>query len=205
MLVNKANHLICLCILAIFGSGCEQKHNLPIENGYEYAGHTEGLIDKKMWAGLQYRGSDGKVIGVWGYLILADPDIQITNNLAVFVGGVYDNGMQRFTDRLIAFEAPAGPPIDITEELLQKYSAKSGVQLSDIMPDSFTGLTKTNDLLRIELGIIKRNERGPGDMTTHDGTLMISWEVIKLIIQDVKKNGKLKTEKWSGIQYLQKE
>ena len=111
------NITIC-CLLSICLIGCGQSKAdkfLLIENGFGYGGHSEGFPDKKTWAGLQYQNPNGQRTTVWAYLSMASPVIQITNNLAVFVGGVYDDGMKRFSDRLIAFETPAGPPMDVTE------------------------------------------------------------------------------------------
>ena len=176
-----------------------------IENGFGYAGHSQGFPDRQAWAGLQYQDPTGKRTEVWAYLSMASPNVQITNTLAVIVGGVYDEGMQRFSDRLIAFEAPSGPPMDITEEVLRKYCGESGVKRADVTQDSFTSLTKTNDALRVDFGIVKRNERGPGDITEHDATMIISWHDIEALMADVKKTGKLKKEKWSGMEYLQKD
>ena len=95
--------------------------------------------------------------------------------------------------------------MDITDQVLQKYCAETGVAFTNVIKDSFVCLTKTNGLLQIGFGILKRNERGPGDITAHDATMTISWHDIEAIMADVKKNGKLKKEKWSGTEYLQKD
>jgi len=197
-------YLLAITLLAGCGVGKSDK-SLPIENGFYYGGHSEGFPDRTSWAGLQYQDPTGKRTDVWGYLTLANPCVQITNNLAVMVGGVYDDGMKRFSARLIAFEAPTGPPMDITEQLLQKYCAESGVKRTNVIQDSFVSLTKTNDALRIDFVILRRGLKSPDSIDDGDGIEIIPWHDIEAIMQDVKKTGKLKKEKWSGVEYLQKD
>jgi hypothetical protein len=127
--------------------------------------------------------------------------------MAVLVGGraeLYDDGVERLRERLIAFEAPAGPPVDITDQVLQQYCAESSVDFTNIIKDSFDSLTKTNDSLVFSFGIIRIGERGPGTINDHDAFLTISWRDMEAIIQDVKKTGTLRKEQRSGVVYLQK-
>lgn len=189
-------------------SGGSDKFML-IENGFGYGSHVRKFAaDRVSWSGLQYQNSNGTRTDVWPYLSLASPAVQITNNLAVLIGGkaeLYDDCRERLRDRLMAFEAPDGAPVDITDQVLRKYCAESGVDSTNVIKDSFVSLTKTNGSLRIDFGIIRRGERGPGTINDHDAFIIISWRDIEAIIQDVKKNGKLHKEKWSGTEYLQKD
>lgn len=189
-------------------AGCDMgksDKSLPIENGFYYVGHSRGFPDRNSWIDLEYQNSTNKMTVVWACLAMANPVIQITNKLAVFVGGVYDDGMKRFGDRLIAFEAPVGPPIDITEEVLHKYCVENGVKRVDVMQDSFVSLTKTNDALRIDFVILKRGIKSPDSIDDGDGIAIIPWLDMEAIIADVKKTGKLQKEKQSGIEYLLKD
>jgi hypothetical protein len=161
-----------------------------------------------MWAGLQYRDSTGKMKVVWPFLTMASPAVQITNNVAVLVGGMaelYEDGVERLRERIIAFEAPAGPPLDITDQVLQRYCAESGVDFTNIIKDSFTAVNKSDGFLKIDFGIVRRGERGPGTVNAHDASVRLSWKDIESIIQDVKKNGKAKHEKRSGFEYWRKD
>jgi hypothetical protein len=146
---------------------------------------------------------------VWPHLELIDGDNPaITNNVAVLVGGkaeLYEDGVERLEQRIIAFEAPVGPPLDITEQVLKKYCVETGVAITNITKDPFGALRKKDGVVEMDFAILRRNERGPGDITIHGTTLTISWHDIEAIMADVKKNGKLKKEKWSGTEYLQKE
>jgi len=195
-------------------SGCAIEHTsdfTPIEkgNGFGYVTHVRGFTDRSLSAGLLYQDSSGKRVEVWPHLELIESDNPvITNNFALLVGGkaeLYKDGNERLRERLIAFEAPSGPPLDITDQVLQKYCEESGVDFTNVTKDSFVCLIKTNGVLQIGFGILKRNERGPGDITAHDATMTISWHGIEVIMADVKQNGKLKKEKWSGTEYLQKD
>src|SRR5882757_1533743 len=112
----KSKKIVTSLVLLVLTS-CDNDRFSMIENGYGYAGHSQGIVDRKTWAGLQYRDTNGNRTDVWAYLSMASPVVQITNTLAVFVGGVYDDRIQRFSDRLIAFDAPAGPRMDITEQI----------------------------------------------------------------------------------------
>jgi hypothetical protein len=203
----NARLMLCSCAILLF-AGCDKSNAdkfLMIENGFGYGGHSQGFPDRKTWAGLQYQDPTGKRTDVWAYLSMASPAVQITNNLAMLVGGVYDDGMKRFNDRLIVFEAPAGPPMDITDQVLRKYCAESDVAFTNVVNNSFTSITKTNSAVQIEFGILKRGERGLGTINIHDASMTISWHDIEAIMADVKRTGKLKKEKWSGVEYLQKE
>ncbi len=209
----KTRIILCGFIASLF-AGCAVEHTsdfTPIENGsgFGYVTHVRGFTDRSLSTGLLYQDSSGKRTMVWPHLELINGDNPaITNNIAVLVGGnaeLYDDGRERLRDRLIAFEAPTGPPLDITDQVLQKYCADSGVNFTNVIKDSFVALTKTNGALQILFGIIKIGERGPGSINDHDASLTISWHDVEAIMQDVKKNGKAQKEKWSGFEYLQKQ
>lgn len=202
--------LFCLLVGCSSGSSHRDSEDFnPLENGFGFVQHSKKTypMHSAVWAGFVYQGSNGTRVAVWPYIDEIEK-IQITNNLAVLVGGkaeLYEDGRERLRQRLIAFEAPAGPPMDITDQVLQKYSAESGVELTNIIKDTFVYLTKSNAALKIDFSIINIGERGPGTKNMHHGTEMISWRDIEAIMQDIKKTGTLKKEKWSGTEYLQKE
>lgn len=180
----------------------------PLENGFGFGQHSKESYPghRAIWADLQYQNTNGTPIIVWPYIEVEW--IQISNNIAVLLGEkakLYGDGRERLTRRLIAFEAPAGPPMDITDQVFQKWCQESDVQFTNVIQDSFVGLIKTNGVLRFDFGILKRGMRGPDTIDAADGTAIITWPDVESIIQDVKKNGKLKKEKWSGVEYLQKD
>jgi hypothetical protein len=105
--------------------------------------------------------------------------------------------------RLIAFKGPVGPPMDITDQVLMKYY--NGTDMSLTNWSGYNSLDKTNGSILITFGSAKIR---PGSKNIWDGFdcfQTISWNEIDAIMQDVKQNGKLKMEKWSGTEYLQKD
>ena len=201
------------CVLVSCSGGPSKKDSVnfkPIEGGFGYGQHSGKTypMHSAIWADFRYRNTNGEQVVVWPYLELIRGNPAISNNIALFAGGkaeLYDDGVERLRERLMVFEGPSGPSLDITDQLLQKYCAESGVDFTNVIKDSFVSLTKTNGALQILFGIIKVGERGPGTTNAHDATMTISWRDIEAIMADVKKNGKLKKEKWSGTEYLQKD
>ena len=207
----KTQVIICgLMTSLLTGCASETKSDFtPIEGGFGYVTHVRRVDEGSLSAGFCYRDSSGNTKNVWPHLeILWGNNMVVSNDTAFFVGGrgeVYNDGKERLRERLIAFKAPSGLPLDITDQVLQKYCAESGVSFTNVIKDSFVSLVKTNGGVRILFGIIKIGERGPGTITDHDAFLIIPWHDMQAIMQDVKKNGKLKKEKWSGTEYLQKD
>ncbi len=203
------------CVLASSLIGCAgEKINTnfkSIEGRFGYGQHSKKIypMHNAVWTDLQYLDISGKRTVVWPHLLIIwGNNIAITNDIAVLVGGkseLYDDGIERLRERLMAFEGPAGPPLDITDQVLQKYSLESGVKLTNIIKDSFVSLVKTNSGIQILFGVIKVGERGPGTINAHDAAMIISWHDIEAIMADVKKTGKMKKEKRSGVEYLKKD
>ena len=208
----KAQIILCTLVTSLF-PGCVIEHTsnfTPIEkgNGFGYVTHVRGFTDRSLSAGLLYQDSTGKRTLVWPYLELIDNNPAITNNIAVLVGGkaeLYEDGVERLRQTLFAFEAPSGPPLDITDQVIQKYCLETGLASTNFVKDSFVSLKKYDGALEIAFGILSRGERGPGTINNYGTTMPISWHDIEAIMADVKKNGKLKKEKRSGMEYLQKD
>jgi len=186
----------------------KDKDFVPLENGFGYGFHSKGSypMHRVGWADLQYENTNGTRIVVWPYIEVEW--VQISNNIVVLLGNkakLYGDGRERLTTRLISFEAPVGPAMDVTDQVMQNWCMKSGIQFTNVMQDSYVDLEKTNGALRLDFVIIQRGLRGPATIDTADGAAIISWENVKSIMKDVKKDGKLEKERWSGIEYLQKE
>jgi hypothetical protein len=208
---------IILCeVIALLLVGCSKANETkvnnftPIENGFGYEQHSQETypMHRAIWTSLSYQDSTGKITQVWpNLMIIWGNNIVITNKTAFLVGGKADLLSDRIEKRLIAFEAPNGPPLDITDQVLKKYCSESGVAFTNIVKNTFDTLTKTNNAVQIDFVILKRNVRSSGDIMGDDGTLTISWHDIEAIMQDVKKTGKLQNEKWSGVEfeYFQKD
>ena len=120
------------------------------------------------------------------------------NGKAVFLGDKpwhYRDGAEGLVARVIAFEAPSGPPMDITVQILKRWCAQSGVALTNVMQNTLVDLTQTNGVLHLGFGIIKRGLRGPGTIDTDDGTATITWDEIRQMMEEARKDGKLKKTK----------
>jgi hypothetical protein len=66
-------------------------------------------------------------------------------------------------------------------------------------------LIETNNLVRIGFSSAKIRPGSKDIWDAFDSKQMISWNDIEAIVQDVKLSGKLKKEKRSGTEYLQKD
>jgi hypothetical protein len=192
-------------LLSLACSPAEQDTFTPIENGFGYARHVKGFTDRSLSTDLRYKKSSGEIIIVWPHLaILWGNNVVVKSNTAVLVGGmaeVYPDGAERFSQRLIAFEAPAGPALDITDQVLREWCSTSGIEATNIIKDPFASITKTNDSLAIDLVYL---ERGNGTTKGHGTNALVSWGSVAAIIKDVRQTGKLRKEKASGVEYRQK-
>lgn len=212
--MSLKSNIHIVAILALISTGCGRSNSFqndfePLKNHFGILSHVESTypMHKAVSASLVYQNPNGSTVVIWPY-IDAVAKIQITSNYVVLVGGkadAYKDGHERLSQRLIAFEAPSGPPMDITDDVLKKYCVKSGVAFTNIIKDSYASLIETNGLLQIDFGIIKTGLRGEGSIDAEDGAFVVSWDEIKSIMAEVKKTGKLKKEKWSGVEYFQKE
>ena len=200
--------LLTVCLLAGCASETTSKFT-PIQGGFGYVTHVEGTIDQSLSASFCYKDTNGTTTVIWPSLSIINGDNPVIgNNTAFFVGGIaslYKDGNERLSDRLMAFKGPSGPPMDITDQVLQRYYAGTSFGLTNFMRGSFVSITQTNNL--IQIGFVSAKIR-PGTKNiwdSFDSTFTISWNEIDAIIQDVKINGKLKKEKWSGFEYLRKD
>jgi hypothetical protein len=183
---------------------------IPVEGNFGYVTHVKGTVDQSVSAGFCYRDTNGNTTVVWPSLKLVQGNNMIVNNdEVVLVGGkavVYNDDKERRTRRWIAFKGPDGPPMDITDQILMRFYAGTGMGLTNFMWDTIGSLVKTNGAIQVEFCSSKGM---PGDINFYSSAfgchLTISWHDIEAIMVDVKKNGKLKKENWSGVEYLQKE
>ncbi|HXI69443.1 MAG TPA: hypothetical protein VNN22_03690 [Verrucomicrobiae bacterium] len=199
---------LATCLLAGCASETTSDFN-SVEGNFGYVTHIRGFTDRSLSAGFCYRDTNGIATVVWPSLkIVPGNNMVVNNNSVVLIGGkatAYDDGIERQTARLIAFKGPDGPPMDITDQVLIKYYTETGMSPTNFLWDSFGTLSKTNDSIQILFGS-KRIRAGTNNIWEwFDSTMTISWQDIEAIMTDIKKNGKLKKEKWSGTEYLQKD
>jgi hypothetical protein len=205
--------IILYGLAASLFSGCASETTNefnPVEGGFGYVTHIRKVDEGSISAGFCYRDTNGNTTVVWPFLkIVQGGNMVVSNDTAVLVGGkaaLYPDGNERLTRRLIAYKGPAGPPMDITDQVLEKYYAGTGMGLTNFMWDSLGSLVKTNNAMQFTFVSTKGMPGGKGFFSTAFGChLTITWNEIDAVMQDVKKNGKLKKEKWSGFEYLQKD
>jgi hypothetical protein len=203
--------LVCGLIACLF-AGCAGKppgQFIPISGNFGYVGHVSGAMDRSLREGLCYRAAGGNATVVWIYLqMVAGNNIVCSNDTAVFVGGIsslYKDGNERLSDRLMAFKGPSGPPMDITDQVLMRYYTGTGMSLTNFMRDSFNTLTITNGSVRILFASDKLRAGTKDIWDPFDSVVTLSWQDIEAIMADTQANGKLKKEKWSGVEYLRNE
>ncbi len=206
----KRRLILCGLIASLFVGCASEKTSkfVPVEGGFGYTAHVSGFTDRSLTTTFCCQDASGKTTVVWPYLQMVwGNNMVMSNDTALLIGGVaalYKDGKERLSDRLIAFKGPAGPPMDITDQVFQKYYVDKGLNLTNFL--GFNSLNKTNGEIQILFGCTKGR---PGSKeflaTAFDSTLTISWNEIGLIMNDVKKNGILKKEKRSGFEYLQKD
>ena len=202
--------IIIYGLAASLFAGCESETTSDfnsVEGNFGYVTHARGFTDRSLTEGFCYRDATGKTTVVWPYLQMVwANNLVASNDTAVFVGGVaslFTDGNERLKMRLIAFKGPVGPPMDITDQVLMKYY--NGTDMSLTNWSGYNSLDKTNGSILITFGSAKIR---PGSKNIWDGFdcfQTISWNEIDAIMQDIKQNGKLKMEKWSGTEYLQKD
>jgi hypothetical protein len=204
------NLRVLICSLAILPSvGCNGKRAdtfTPLTNGFGYVTHVNGGAENSLTQGLWYQDSTGKRTWVWPFLQMVwGENAQFSSNIALVVGGVLEkhvDGEDYMDAHLIVFQAPNGPPMDITDEIYKTYCKETGIPFTNIIRNSFVGLTRTNDSVRVGFSALKKHDGPPRWSDSIDATVTISWLDIGSILADVKKNGTTRKEKRSGIEYL---
>jgi hypothetical protein len=165
---------------------------VPLRNGYEEVSHPHHtLLDEpeSPRISLQHRGADGVVTLIWPSLYGVNDVIK--GDLAIFVAEKAASGLERVTHpRLFAVRSPEAP-LDITDEVLWRWSQTNGKDFSQslqklalITPEDKDGGLE----LRLEFWASEtwsaQREDWPGQ-----GTLQLNWGQVDAIMQAVKTKG----------------
>jgi hypothetical protein len=188
--------LLLLCIAA----GCSREDYRPLKNGYGYVVHRKGIIHERVWADLR-RLEDDKPILLWPHL--GDPaKVQIHNETVLFIGGmgVSSTEGQVLVDTLIGFSRSSGGPADLTDAFFRKWCAETGVPFANISEDALVSLSSTNDSVKLTFLIMK----GSPPIDVVGTNAFLNWWDIETMIRDAVKTGTRHKEKWSGVEYWQK-
>jgi hypothetical protein len=211
----KKLSIIATCALLLL-SGCGGEETVtftPLQGGFGYATHTRGYIDKTIYCDLEFQDVSGKRTPVWPNLMIVwGNNIQIHNDLAVFIGGHRywyprgnaGEGEWGLTKRLMAFKGPAGRPLDITDEIVKHWRTENPAERekAEIIRDGFVGLRSTDDALLADFPYLTKEG---GRIKDHDGLATVTWQELEAIAADVGKNGTVHKEKGTDTEYLQKD
>lgn len=167
----------------VLGQGCEDKKSefKPLSGGFGVMAQWVG-IDSGPRAELYYKTNDSKPVLIWPFLT---GEMYYTNDLFIFVGSIRDTDGTITIQRYFAAQAP-GPAIDVSDDLLKRYVESNHLDFAKAREHysplgGGLGLKKVPDGIEVFIGPHETN------------TLLIHWEQLSNIVQDVKRNGKQHT------------
>lgn len=137
---------LSLTILAVSLAGCHLPRNdgfEPLSNGYGEVTYSRGYIHRSHRIELQYRDEKGKRVVIWPAL-RSSPVIE--GDTAVFVGlrapwqAEPDPSWAGTGPRLFAVKSP-GPVLDITTEVLYRWSQESGQDFATLLRTAQVGVS----------------------------------------------------------------
>lgn len=189
----------CGLILISLGSAGCQTHTtvVPLRNGYEEVAHSQHALTDEPEPpriSLQYRGADGIVTPIWPSLYGVN-DV-INGDVAIFVAEKASLDPERVTHpRLFAVRSPA-LPLDITEEVLWRWSQANGKDFSTTLQklalvtpeDKHGGLELRLEFWASDTWSAQRED------WPEQGTLQLEWGQVKEIMHTVKTKGVLQKD-----------
>lgn len=186
--------ILCTCL-----TGCGSRDVEVLGGGYEEVTYTRTSFSspEAHRISLQYRKSDGKRIMIWPSL--SGVNSVVTNNIAIFVANKAFEPPRpvepRATmPRLFAVKSP-DLPLDITDEVLLRWSKQSG--------EDFAKIFKT-------AGIVYPEEKNNG-LEFHfarwvsDLNIFMDWNETLDIMREVKEKGVIRKDRVWHTTYIEKE
>jgi len=198
--MKQLNHLtgrIAIALLCLGFTGCQSHKSIaPLSGGYEEINHpVHSLLPDAAPArtSFEYKDAGGKTITVWPSLYCFNEVIK--GEVAVFVAdkAYLNDGDRSLHPRLFAVKSPA-PPLDITDEVLWRWSKANGKDL-----------VKTFDRFNVAIPEEKNGQLAvhlefwPGGyMADEDwpdtGDLQLDWQQVSDIMRAVEKKGVLQKD-----------
>ncbi len=179
--------------IVLLAQGCEDKKSefKPVSGGFGVKAQWVG-IDSGPRAELYYKTNGSEPVLIWPFL---DGEMYYTNDLFFFVGSIRDEGGRIRVPRYFAVKAP-GPAIDVSDDLLKRFAESNHLDFADVRKQyEPLRLQQVSD--EIEVHFI-----GPYQKPN---TLLVDWEQLSNIIQDVKRTGKQHAVEDPHTVYLKKD
>lgn len=184
---------LALALLGLGLAGCQSEKNIAhLTNGYEEVSHPAHTFlvgeEPPPRVSFQHRGADDKIIQIWPSLSGAKEVIK--GGLAIFVGDKAYAESERVTrSRLFAVQPPE-LPLDITDEVLWRWSQTAGKDFTKAL-ERFTLVIPEERNGRLELhlefsaaGYLSVDKDWPDT-----GELQLDWRQVSEIMRAVKTKG----------------
>jgi hypothetical protein len=181
---------VALCVST---AGCVSRDIEPLAGGFEEVTYTHTSWEHpQQRISFQYR-RNGKRVMIWPSLFGTRPLIK--DDLALFVGDQDyrqpPRNARATRERLFAVKA-SGPPLDITDEVLWRWSKKSGEDFSQVARKATITYPKEKDN-----GVVFYFASGPD--------VYLEWDQISDIMREVKEKGVVRKDQVWGATYIEKE
>ena len=196
-----ASAVLCLGL-----AGCASQRVVePLSNGYEQVAHltrTSLKAPENMRISLEYRQPGGKSILVWPSLYGVNEVIK--GDLIIFVGDrAYrhpgSDDPRGSAPRLFAARAP-GMPLDITDEILWRWSKASGKDFAQTVQQfSLASPVEKDGQLELHLVFVSYDRDWP------DTVIQLDWNHVSEILREVQAKGMVHKDARWGTPYLEKE
>jgi hypothetical protein len=204
-LINHPALQFSMAALCLGFAGCVSERIVePLANGYEHVAHPTRASRQQPEAtriSLEYRTPDGKSILIWPSLYGVNEVIK--GDLVIFVGDrAYhhpgSDDPKGTAPRLFAAKAP-GLPLDITNEILWRWSKASGKDFNQTL-EQFSLVSPAEKDGQLELHLVFANY----DRDWPDTVIQLDWTHVSDIMREVKEKGTVRKDVRWGTPYIEK-
>ena len=197
MKTNTKSILLSLVICAST-AGCVSRDIEPLTGGFEEVTYTHTSWEPPQHRiSLQYRNKEGQRVMIWPSLYGVRSVIR--GEVALFVGHQSyrqpPKNARATRERLFAVKA-SGPPLDITDEVLWRWSQKSGEQFTNLMMTASIAYPQEKGN-SIEFYFARGINKG---FIVQD-----HWDQILDIMREVKEKSAVRKDSVWGATYIEKE
>lgn len=134
-------------------------------------------IDSGPKAELYYKSNNSKPVLIWPFLT---GEMYYTNDLFFFVGSIRDQDGTTTIRRYFATQAP-GPAMDVSDDLLKRFADSNRLDFATVRKHYIPQrLQKVSETIEVHFF-------GPDQQPD---ILLVDWQQVSNIVQDVKRTGK---------------